>query len=204
MEQNQHPQPPLFNQQPGQQPAPQFQPRVVATPMLEPVNAVTRCFKKFFDFKGRARRSEFWWYVLFTVIVSWAFSFLGAFSMVFTFIGLLVSLVLLIPQISAMTRRLHDTGRSGWWVLGVYGCVLVVYGAFASMLLPHASALMGEGDDMALAMIVVDAIQESPGAMGVAAIAGMCSVILGIITLVFCIQDSNWNENKYGPSPKYQ
>ena len=172
--------------------------------MLEPVNAVTRCFKKFFDFKGQARRSEFWWYVLFTVIVSWAFSFLGAFSMVFTFIGLLVSLVLLIPQISAMTRRLHDTGRSGWWVLGVYGCVLVVYGAFASMLLPHASALMGEGDDMALAMIVVDAIQESPGAMGVAAIAGMCSVILGIITLVFCIQDSNWNENKYGPSPKYQ
>ena len=62
MEQNQQSQPPVFNPQgQAQQPAPQYQPRVTASPMMDPVTAVKTCFKKYFDFKGRARRSEFWW-----------------------------------------------------------------------------------------------------------------------------------------------
>lgn len=71
MEQNQQSQPPVFNPQgQAQQPAPQYQPRVTASPMMDPVTAVKTCFKKYFDFKGRARRSEYWWFMLATYIVN--------------------------------------------------------------------------------------------------------------------------------------
>ena len=205
MEQNQQQQPPEFApQQPEQQPAQQYQPRVFALPMMEPIAAIKKCLKKFFDFTGRARRSEYWWFILFALIISWIFSFLGNLHSVFTYIGLLVGLVLFIPQLAAMTRRLHDTGRSGWWAVAIFVYMLVFYVAFAVMLLPHASELMGDGDDMALVMAMADAIQESPVAMTVATIAGICTFILSIITLVFTVKDSHWSENKYGPSPKYQ
>ena len=138
------------------------------------------------------------------LIISWIFSFLGNLHSAFTFIGLAVSLVLFIPQLSAMTRRLHDTGRSGWWAVAIFVCMLVFYAAFAVMLAPHASELMGDGDDMALVMAMADAVQESPAAMTVAAIAGTCTAILSLITLIFTIKDSHWTENKYGPSPKYK
>lgn len=204
MEQNQNQQPPVFTQPQDQQPAPQYQPRVTARPMMEPVEAMKTCFNKFLNFKGRARRSEYWWFVLFTFIVSWIFSVLGAFHMAFSVIGMVIGFVLCIPQMAAMTRRLHDTNRSGWWALAIFICMLVVYGAFAVMLAPHASALMAEGDDMAMAMIFVDAIQEMPAAMSVATIASIITIILFIITLIFTVKDSHWTENKYGPSPKYQ
>ena len=202
MEQNQ--QPPVFNQPQDQQPAQQYQPRVSARPMMEPVEAVKTCFNKFFNFKGRARRSEYWWFVLFTFIVSWIFSALGAFHFAFSLIGLLVGFVLLIPQYAAMTRRLHDRGHSGWWALLMLLCLLVAYCALAFMLFPHISELMAEGDEMAMAMIMADAVQESPTAMTVAGISSFLMIIIGIITLVFTVKDSHWNENKYGPSPKYQ
>ena len=205
MEQNQNPQPPVFNQQQGPQPAQQYQPRVMARPMMEPVEAVMTCLQKFFDFRGRARRSEYWWFFLFTFIVSWVFSFLGnMMTPVFTYIGLFVGLLLWIPQFAVLTRRLHDRNHSGWWVFAMFVCTLVAYGSFAVMLAPHMSALMGEGDNMAMMLIIADAVQEMPQAMAVAAVAGVCYFILFVITLVFAVQDSHWNENKYGTSPKYQ
>ena len=205
MEQNQNPQPPVFNQQQGPQPAQQYQPRVMARPMMEPVEAVMTCLQKFFDFRGRARRSEYWWFFLFTFIVSWVFSFLGnMMTPVFTYIGLFIGLLLWIPQFAALTRRLHARNHSGWRVVAMFICTLVAYGSFAVMLAPHMSALMGEGDNMAMMLIIADAVQEMPQAMAVAAVAGVCYFILFVITLVFAVQDSHWNENKYGTSPKYQ
>ena len=66
-------------------------------------DAIKICFNKFADFEGRARRSEFWWWYLFTVLVGWI-----------PYIGWLASLVFLIPTLAVGARRLHDTGRSGW------------------------------------------------------------------------------------------
>lgn len=202
MEQNQHP--PVFNRLAEQNPAPQYQPRVKARPLMEPIEAVTTCLKKFIDFKGRARRSEFWWFVLFVMIVWWVFSSLGMMHAAFSIIGMILSFVLMIPQFAATTRRLHDTGHSGWWAGMMYGLTLVAYCSLAVMLIPHLSELMAEGDQMAMAMIMADAVQENPAAMGVASIAGIIVFLLMIITLVFCVLDSHWTENKYGPSPKYQ
>ncbi|WP_139980194.1 DUF805 domain-containing protein [Nocardioides litoris] len=81
---------------------------------------------KYVDFSGRARRSEYWWWALAVAIVYVPLYILsialtasgsdvagGAVGVVF----LLVALGLFLPTLAAAVRRLHDTGRSGWWYL---------------------------------------------------------------------------------------
>lgn len=69
------------------------------------------CFKKYADFNGRASRSEYWWFALFSILVGIG---LSIFSQA---LSLLFYLAVLLPSIAVATRRLHDTGRSGWWQL---------------------------------------------------------------------------------------
>ncbi len=74
-------------------------------------DSVKACLTKYADFGGRATRSEYWWFFLFTLLVSLALSlFSNMLSAVF-------SLATLVPSIAAAARRLHDTNRSGWWQL---------------------------------------------------------------------------------------
>lgn len=75
--------------------------------------SITTCFAKFFDFNGRASRPEYWWFYLFTLLLSWG-SILVDSSQV---LSLLLNLVFFFPVIGAGARRLHDTNRSGWWQL---------------------------------------------------------------------------------------
>ncbi len=77
-------------------------------------DSIKVCFSKYADFAGRATRSEYWWFVLFIVLVSLATSL---FSNV---LSGLFSLATLLPSIAAAARRLHDTNRSGWWQLIVF------------------------------------------------------------------------------------
>jgi uncharacterized membrane protein YhaH (DUF805 family) len=77
--------------------------------------------QKFATFDGRARRSEFWWFALFTTIVQVIASIidraiLGADSQVGVVAGI-AWLALIVPSLAVGARRLHDTGRSGWWQL---------------------------------------------------------------------------------------
>jgi uncharacterized membrane protein YhaH (DUF805 family) len=74
-------------------------------------DSIKVCFTKFADFNGRASRSEYWWFVLFIVLVS------AAISMVSQTLSGVFSLATLLPSIAAAARRLHDTNRSGWWQL---------------------------------------------------------------------------------------
>lgn len=73
--------------------------------------SIRTCFNKYVDFSGRASRSEYWWFALFV--------FLGCFVLSwFSFwLYVLFALGCLLPQLAAASRRLHDTGRSGWWQL---------------------------------------------------------------------------------------
>ena len=92
----------------------------VPQPPLSFTEAVGTCFRKYFDFTGRARGSEYWYFLLFAVVVSIATTILDIILLGYDDNGpiyLISSVVLFIPQISAATRRLHDTGRSGWWQL---------------------------------------------------------------------------------------
>jgi len=68
--------------------------------------------KKYADFNGRARRKEYWMFVLIYMVINVILAVLGM-----DIIAMIVGLALLVPSISIGTRRLHDTGRSGWWQL---------------------------------------------------------------------------------------
>ena len=63
------------------------------------------------QFEGRASRSEYWWVYLFTVLATAAADMLGG------TVGNLASLAFFLPGLALVARRLHDTGRSGWWFL---------------------------------------------------------------------------------------
>jgi len=85
--------------------------------------SIAKCMSNYANFKGRASRSEYWWFYLFCLLIGWGFEVsttlsLGAESA--QSIGLLVSLVLFMPSLAVAVRRLHDRNRSGWWVLIIF------------------------------------------------------------------------------------
>jgi uncharacterized membrane protein YhaH (DUF805 family) len=71
--------------------------------------------KKYAVFSGRARRKEFWMFFLFYLIIVIALSIIEWMIGLPGILSGLYSLALLIPSIAVTVRRLHDTGRSGWW-----------------------------------------------------------------------------------------
>jgi uncharacterized membrane protein YhaH (DUF805 family) len=87
--------------------------------------SIKTCFSKYADFNGRASRSEYWWFVLFIVLVGLASSVIS------DVISLLFYLATLVPSIAAAARRLHDTNRSGWFqliaLIPIIGWLVVLY-----------------------------------------------------------------------------
>lgn len=73
--------------------------------------------KKYAEFSGRARRKEYWMFILISMIIAFALGFIEGLLGSPGFIGIIYSLVILIPSIAVGVRRLHDTDRSGWWLL---------------------------------------------------------------------------------------
>ncbi|MFI7576551.1 DUF805 domain-containing protein [Micromonospora sp. NPDC049497] len=88
------------------------------------IDAIKSVLTQYVGFKGRARRSEYWWFALFSFLVSLVAGFLdGVLGMSLGeggslgVLGLIVSLALLLPTLAVAVRRLHDTDKSGWWLL---------------------------------------------------------------------------------------
>lgn len=73
--------------------------------------------KKYAEFSGRARRKEYWMFFLFNVLIAIALAVVEGMVGSPGVVGGLYSLAVLIPGIAVAVRRLHDTGRSGWWLL---------------------------------------------------------------------------------------
>lgn len=71
------------------------------------------CFTKYADFKGRAPRSEYWWFVLFSCLVSIGLHLIDRSDI----LGSIFSLAILLPSLAVAARRLHDTNRSAWFLL---------------------------------------------------------------------------------------
>ncbi|MFF3375920.1 DUF805 domain-containing protein [Streptomyces sp. NPDC002680] len=72
--------------------------------------------KKYAVFSGRARRKEYWMFVLFASIVYIALLAIG-FAIHAVWIGFVFYVAILLPALGVAVRRLHDTGRTGWWLL---------------------------------------------------------------------------------------
>jgi uncharacterized membrane protein YhaH (DUF805 family) len=100
------------------------------------VEAIQTCFSKFVTWQGRAGRAEYWWWILFTLIV-YVVGVIIDVPLKSPIPTILLILVLLLPSLAVLVRRLHDTGRSGWWywiglVPLVGGIILLVFVCSAS------------------------------------------------------------------------
>lgn len=134
--------------------------------------------KKYAEFDGRARRKEYWMYVLLLIIVGVVLSVLegivGLRGMVGPY-GPLTALFLLatlVPSLAVGVRRLHDTDRSGWWLLIGYGPFLL------------SLCLMFFG------------IPQFAMILSIIALIGF------VVLLVFMVMEGTKGPNQYGPDPK--
>lgn len=93
--------------------------------------------KKYADFSGRARRKEYWMFVLMNFLVSILISIVGAVigdtdGLIAVSLSGVYALFIFIPSLAVTVRRLHDTNKSGWWILITFvpligGLVLLIF-----------------------------------------------------------------------------
>ena len=152
---------------------------------MTPIDWATRPLKKYADFSGRAPRAEYWWFALAVivcyVIVNIVESLLGINQMVLGLYGPLMVLLwlgTLLPQIAVSVRRLHDTNRSGWWLL-----VVVIPYAILGFTMGQAAASGGTSG------------------LATAGIFGLIALVGAIVLLVFLVLPGNKGDNRFGPDP---
>jgi uncharacterized membrane protein YhaH (DUF805 family) len=140
--------------------------------------AVTVCFQDYFTFSGRARRSEYWWFILFILVGNVVLSIfdraLFGDDMLLGLNGLFTMFVL-IPQLAASWRRLHDTGRPGWFNF-----------------LPSIPLA-------ALISIVIRSGGEVNS--GVVMLLGLIAIALALMVLFFHTLPTHEGPNRFGPEP---
>ncbi|MEJ5053649.1 DUF805 domain-containing protein [Sphingobacterium sp. MYb382] len=90
------------------------------------MNYYLSVLKKYATFNGRARRSEYWYFFLFNGVIAFVLGFLeGLISIGTPILSSIYSLAVLIPGIAVAIRRMHDVGKSGWFVLvPIYNLIL--------------------------------------------------------------------------------
>ena len=79
-----------------------------------------KVLKNYVGFQGRARRKEYWMFVLVNVIVSIVLSIVESIADISSVLTGIYSLAILLPSLAVGARRLHDTGKSGWWLTAFY------------------------------------------------------------------------------------
>jgi uncharacterized membrane protein YhaH (DUF805 family) len=86
------------------------------------IDAVKDGFNRYADFSGISSRAQYWYFILATNLASFVGSFIAG-----DMVGNLISLVTILPTIAVAVRRMHDVGKSGWFILvPIYNLVLLV------------------------------------------------------------------------------
>lgn len=149
---------------------------IIETPSLSFSEAINKAAGNILKFEGRSRRSEYWWTMAIVYLVS-------------IFLTPLAGFILSLLTVSLNFRRLHDTGRSGWWYGGyaiLMGIVIVLF--IYDMIMAISNEF---GDDLLMEFLLKYSILS------------VLIIIYKIILLVLCCLDSEPYENIYGESPKY-
>ncbi|MBN2741897.1 MAG: DUF805 domain-containing protein [Rhodobacteraceae bacterium] len=148
------------------------------------LEAIKVCFKKYATFKGRASRSEYWYFMLFMSLIT-AFGQLATINMGDDgkAISGVISLVTFMPSISVQVRRLHDVDRSGWW-LGGYWLLLFGGGSYLGFV----------GYQM---LVAGDAANIGTGTSGLLAIWGLVLAIVSIMLLIFSVRHGTRGPNRF-------
>ncbi len=154
------------------------------------VDAVRSCLHNYFRLRGRAPRSEFWWFWLFCILVSIVVALLeellidpapaGSDTLGWFmhradagsgWLGIVVNFLLIVPTITVWVRRMHDLNRTGWWIL------------------------------LPLPLVLVAAFGGALGAYWLLAICGLGALVLCIVLLVWLFLRGTRGPNHYGEDP---
>ncbi|MFC0819590.1 DUF805 domain-containing protein [Moraxella marmotae] len=167
-------------------------------------------FRHIFDYRGRARRAEYGWFLLISILISFIFQFMVSFGAVLLAVmtdfgvpdlaigilvvisGLLIlaySIASFLVQLSLTARRLHDLGWSGWWQLVfVIGPLALVIGVL--MLTPETGGIeyLESSSEMMPSMLFGTVV--------------VYMLIMAMISLLLIFKDGQRFTNKYGADPK--
>jgi uncharacterized membrane protein YhaH (DUF805 family) len=152
------------------------------------VDAIGECFFNFMNFRDRAARAEYWWWVLFALVVLVVALILDI--LVFFVFGngyimpffIVTYLALVFPSLSVTARRLHDTNRSGWWLL--------LYVALS--LLTIIAVLATGANDPSIRPSGTDAV--------LILVPAILTLVAFLLIMVFMLLPSNPGNNRYGPN----
>ena len=184
-------------------------------------------FMKYVDFQGRARRSEYWLWALFlfvanAVLTAIQFAVMGGSAasmsaahagdaqdmhllggaLIIGLVKLVFALAIILPSIAVSVRRMHDSNRTGWWIVF----------PTAVMLIAFVVVLSTKGADMMTTLKSLQGLSNSGNPAAIfatvaAAFAPLIWVILPtclakLVTLVFRVLDGTPGPNRFGPDPK--
>lgn len=180
------------------------QPMYGERPMPSMIEATKACLRKYATFSGRARRSEYWWFFLAAYLAGmvvgliWALLLIAQLAMwgvngtlqdrspydIFLlnpgfWLYVLFTLAYILPSLAVTVRRLHDIGKSGWYLLiWMVGCPLLFAGAIIAAAYNH---------DLWFLMII----------------AYLVNLAVAILFIVWMASNGKKETNKWGPSPKF-
>lgn len=153
--------------------------------------AVSRFFHKYTVFTGRASRSEFWWFILFNFLVSIVLSIIGAIvGHGFTsWLSGIWDLAIVVPFIALGIRRLHDSNKSGWWIL-LPGIPMIVSSVLSMPLNARTQTLRAS-------MMSGTGYEAAAGMVGLALIVALLSLITLISGIILMVAQSNPQGARY-------
>ena len=156
---------------------------------MNPIEAVSSAFRNYVNFSGRACRSEFWWFTLFSFISQ---AVLGWIPL----IGGIYVLALVLPSLAIAVRRLHDTNRAAWWLLlqiipalvWVVLTALLVWVLISSLLSGH---LIDQEVSEGFLTVLIPAF----------VVWTLIAIAFFILMLVILASPGTSGLNRYGPDP---
>ena len=147
------------------------------------MNYYSAVLKKYAVFNGRSQRAEYWYWFLFNLIVGIILNMFGYVigKNMASIIILLYTLAIIIPNLAVVVRRLHDVGKSGWWLFWWF-----IINAVSLLVIVIILRVFGKNSSWLLIDLFLLLIP----------------LFLDIWLFVLLVTDSNQGENKYGPNPK--
>lgn len=148
-------------------------------------DAIGECFFNYANFRDRAARAEYWWWALFATVVLLVGQ--GLDYLVFSEwetgpFYLVLSLATFLPSLSVTVRRLHDTNRTGWWVLLPFAPMVLLFAGFIAALTMNPLNPFGP---VGLVLIGVPTI---------------LLIATAILLLVWMLLPSDAGNNRFGPN----
>lgn len=151
--------------------------------------AISTVFSKYATFRGRARRSEYWYFFLFSILVGMVSGVIDSAVFHSSYpiqpITNLLSLALFLPSLAVTVRRMHDTGWSGWWLGGFYIFAVIAVAVIFSALGSYTTHAMSDTTFGAICLLF-----------------GLITIGYGIWLFVLMVLDGHRGPNQYGPDPK--